>query len=71
VSLRDQGKYDDAVAAYREAIKAKPDDSHAWFGLGMSYAMQGKRSEALDALNHLRRLDPSMADKLAGLLSPK
>jgi tetratricopeptide (TPR) repeat protein len=67
----DQGNYNDAVAAYRQAIKLKPNDSKAWLGLGLSYAAQGKRSEALDALDHLRKLDPSQADKLADLLSSK
>ena len=71
VACDNQGKPDDAVTAYREAIKLKPDDPYAWFYLGRVYEAQGKQSEARDALDHLRKLDPSLADKLAGLLSSK
>jgi tetratricopeptide (TPR) repeat protein len=71
ISYEDQDKYDDAVAAYRQAIKLRPDYKAAWYALGLAYGKQGKRSEALNALDHIRKLDPSLADKLAGLLSPK
>jgi tetratricopeptide (TPR) repeat protein len=66
-----QSKCGEALEAYLEAIKQKPDDPHAWFKLGSLYQKQGKRSEALGALDHLRKLDPSLADKLAGFLSSK
>jgi tetratricopeptide (TPR) repeat protein len=65
------GNLDDAVADYREAIKLDADFSAAWYGLGLAYGKEGKGSEVLDALDHLRKLDPSLADKLAKILSNK
>jgi tetratricopeptide (TPR) repeat protein len=58
-----------ADAAFRQAIKLKPDDPDAWYALGWAYGKQGKRTEAHDALDHLRKLNPSLADKLADFLS--
>ena len=34
-----------------EAIKIVPDDADAWYGLGVAYARQRKRREAIDAFN--------------------
>ena len=56
------GKYDDAIAAYREAIKLYPNLPDVWFWLGEAYAETGKQTEALDALDHLRKIDPSPLD---------
>jgi hypothetical protein len=39
------------------------------FTVQRAYLLQGKQSEALKALDHLRKLDPSLADKLADSLS--
>lgn len=64
-----QDKYDDAIAAYREAINLKPDSPETWYNLGEVYEKQGKRIEALDALDHLRKLDSALADKLANVLA--
>lgn len=71
LSYRRQEKYGDAVIAYERAIKLKADDAQVWYKLGLSYAGHGKQTEALDTLDHLRKLDPSLADKLANLLSSK
>jgi superkiller protein 3 len=59
-----QGKYADAVAAYHKAI-ALSGSSAMLFTVQRAYLLQGKRSQALEALDHLRKLDPSLAEKLA------
>ncbi|HXI83763.1 MAG TPA: tetratricopeptide repeat protein [Verrucomicrobiae bacterium] len=66
-----QGKYSESIGASRQAVTLKPHLSEAWFILGLAYGRQGDQPEALDALDHLRKLDPTQADKLAGLLSSK
>jgi predicted Zn-dependent protease len=64
-----QGKYADAAEAYRRVVELKPNDPNAWFHLGGAYVDQGKCPESLDVLDHLRTLDPALADKLADSLS--
>ena len=41
-----QGKHDEAVAAYREAIRLKPDVAVAHSNLGIVLIAQGKLDEA-------------------------
>ena len=41
LALKDQGKLDEAVAAYREAIRLKPDNALAHFNLGGVLRAQG------------------------------
>jgi tetratricopeptide (TPR) repeat protein len=43
VTLEEEGRFNEAVALYREILADKPDDAHAWFNLG----------NALYALDHL------------------
>ena len=53
-----------AIEAFREATRVAPDHAPAWYQLGRAYARQGKRREALDALQIVRSLDAGMADDL-------
>jgi hypothetical protein len=62
------GRYQDAIAAYREALRLKPDYAEAWYNLGLSYALSGNRSAALEAVKELRRYDPQGAEKLFNLI---
>jgi tetratricopeptide (TPR) repeat protein len=57
-SYRDQGKYEQAVAAYRKAIKLRPDFVAAWLCLGTSYGEQGKHYDAVEALRQVVKLKP-------------
>ncbi|MDP3274677.1 MAG: tetratricopeptide repeat protein [Deltaproteobacteria bacterium] len=52
-------RYDEADASARRAIAVQPNDADAWFELGYSGAMRGKRSEALAAYRESVRIRPS------------
>ena len=47
IALADQGKLDEAIAEYREAIRLKPDDAEAHNNLGNDPERQGKLDEAI------------------------
>lgn len=52
----DQGRYDKAVGAYREAVRLKPDDNDAWNNLGSSYYQQKQYANAEAAYTESIRL---------------
>ena len=58
------GRHREAIEAYREALRLKPDLAGAWNNLGVAYALSGNRNAALDAAQKLRRLDPQKGDRL-------
>jgi tetratricopeptide (TPR) repeat protein len=51
-------QYDQAVDAYRQALKLKPDLAAAHHGLGSVYVNMGRNAEALEHLRAAARLDP-------------
>jgi tetratricopeptide (TPR) repeat protein len=57
--------------ANKEALRLKPDYAEAWYNLGLAYFGLGNRSEALKAVQELRRYDPAKADKLFNLIVGK
>ncbi len=59
--LCDQGKLDEAIAAYREAARLKPDLAGAHNGLGNVLCDQGKLDEAITEFRVLR-LKPDYAE---------
>jgi tetratricopeptide (TPR) repeat protein len=61
-ALRDQGKVSEAIAAYREAIRLKPDFALAHTNLGNALRDQGKVSEAMAAHREAIRLKPDFAE---------
>jgi len=50
LALKAQGKLDEAVAAYREAIRLKPDNAEAHFNLGGVLRAQGDYAGSLAML---------------------
>ena len=56
-----QGKLDEAIAAYREAIRLKPDYAEAHSNLGIALAGQGKLDEAIAEYREAIRLKPDYA----------
>ena len=64
-------RYDDAIEAFRESLRVNSQDAMTWSGLALSYAATGNRSAALDAVQHLRPLDPAEADKVFNLIVPR
>ena len=51
-------QYDQAVDAYRQALKLMPDLAAAHHGLGSVYVNMGRNAEALEHLRAATRLDP-------------
>jgi len=61
-ALYRQGKYDEAVPAYDEAIRLDPNYIHAWNNKGLALNSQGKYDEAIQAYDEAIRLDPNYAN---------
>ena len=68
---KDQGKLDEAIAAYREAIRLKPELAKAYSALVLALKAQGKLDEAVAAYREAIRLKPDNAEahlNLGGIL---
>jgi Flp pilus assembly protein TadD len=46
VALFSQGKYDEAIKCYNEAIRLDPNDAAAWYNKGVALDALGKTTEA-------------------------
>ena len=62
VSLADQGKLDNAIAHYSEALRIKPDYANAHNNLGAALADRGKTEEAIAHYSEALRIKPDYAD---------
>ena len=65
-----QGKYDEALAAFRAAVEKDPEMSEAWFWIGMAYTEKNgnKPCEAAhDPFKRCVELDPNHANAHYGL----
>ena len=56
-----QGKYNEAIKAYDEAIRLDPKHAAAWNNKGIALNNQGKYNEAIEAYDEAIRLDPNYA----------
>jgi len=57
-----------AIKAFQQAIKVRPDFPQARYNLGIAYFATGNRKGAQDEYNALRRTDPARAAKLLALI---
>jgi protein O-mannosyl-transferase len=62
LALAGQGKFDDAVFHYREALRIKPDYAVGHLNLGAALASQGKIDEAIATTREAVRIQPDYAD---------
>lgn len=53
-----QGRLEEAVACYRQAIEADPDLAIAWNGLSMALQRSGDLEAAIEAARRLVELEP-------------
>ena len=58
----DQGKLDEAIAAYKEAVDIKPDAAEAYNNLGAAYLKQGKLDKAIVAFKKAVHIDSRFVD---------
>ena len=61
-ALADQGKLNEAIPHYREAIRLKDDFVGAHYNLGLALATQGKLDEAIAHFREAIRLDEEHSD---------
>jgi predicted O-linked N-acetylglucosamine transferase (SPINDLY family) len=66
-ALMGQGKLDEAIAAYRRAIRSKPDYAAAYTTLGIALAGQGKFDEAIAAYRRAIGIKPDLAEAYPNL----
>jgi len=59
-TLEVQGKLEQAIVRYREALSLKPDFAVARFGVGSVLQLQGKLAEAAAAYREALQLDPRL-----------
>jgi tetratricopeptide (TPR) repeat protein len=57
-ALRDQGRLEEAIVEYREAIRLDPTDAFLWMRLGQVYARMGRGEDALNSLERGLEADP-------------
>lgn len=57
---REHKKWAVAIAGYKKALEAEPDDAELWVGLGNVYWQKGSVEEALDAYERALELNPSL-----------
>lgn len=63
IAMMNESCFDDAIAAFREAIRLRPDYADAYTNLGIALEQQQKPKEAVVALREAIRLNPG--DSLA------
>jgi adenylate cyclase len=59
IVLRYTGRPEEAISAYKQAIRLDPFPSHAfYYGLGMSYCLAGEYEEAVSACRKAIQVEP-------------
>ena len=62
LSLAEAGKLDEALVAFRESVRLRPDDVQANLSLGVTLARKKAFKEALDSFKIATRLKPDSAE---------
>lgn len=62
-------KYEEAITAYKEAIKLQPNNSLCHYNLAKTYLKVGKRDLASEEYKILKTLDRKLAKELENLIS--
>jgi len=60
--LFDEGKYKEALKAFKNARKADANNRFAWFNIGNTYLKLEEFNNAIDPLQHAIELDPNYVD---------
>lgn len=67
ISLRRQGKWQQAVDEYDKALKLAPDDAGLYYNRGMAFMEGGSYSEARKSMDRSMKLDPKLPYSSAGV----
>jgi tetratricopeptide (TPR) repeat protein len=62
VALLDEGKFDDAIHQFQEALRLEPDNIQAHHNLGLAFDKLGQTDEAIRQYQEVIRLAPDHAD---------
>ena len=61
-ALKEQGKLEEAIAAYKKVIALKPDCAEVYSNMGVALKDQGKLEEAIEAYNKALSIKPVYAE---------
>ena len=61
-ALYNQGRYDEAITCYNEALKINPQYAFAWYNKGNALDRQSKYDEAVKCYNEAINLNPQQAE---------
>ncbi len=64
LAAADQGRLDDAIAAYRKALALRPRSAEILYHLGQAYNQSGRKAEAVTVLEKAIALKPRFAPAL-------
>lgn len=67
-ALRNQGRYEESLEAYAEALRLRPEFPEALEYLGEAYVKMGRLEDARGVLARLRALDTGRAQELAEVI---
>jgi len=67
LDYQEQGQFDEAIAAFEEAIRLDPDYALAHYNLGRAYYLQGQMEQAAAAFEEAIQIDPEMAEAYTNL----
>jgi adenylate cyclase len=51
-------RYEEAIAAYKSALRSRPNDARAYLGLAAAYSLSGRKQEARAAASEALKLSP-------------
>jgi tetratricopeptide (TPR) repeat protein len=57
----DAGRYDEAIAEFRQSLQLNPDSAPTQYNLGFALSARGRREEAIAAFQAALRIDPDYA----------
>lgn len=64
LAAADQGRFDDAIAAYQKALALRPRSAEILYHLGQAYNQSGRKAEAVSVLEKAITLKPRFAPAL-------
>jgi tetratricopeptide (TPR) repeat protein len=62
VASADQGRIEDAIGHYKEALRLNPENDKVYFNLGNVLSQQGRLDEAIDKYKEALHINPAFAD---------